>query len=162
MVGRCSLFFSYFCLSSTVRVSCSNPTIWELSHPRAIREQNIFLPIGEFDGLNSRFFDSLNGAVRENTLLFPVLKNALNRTIREYDLFCTIREMFFNLLIRKFENLKPILIRSLRGLCLSEVVHNSAVWECLFDILICKEDNQIAIWICLTTHPIRKDDFFLP
>ena len=70
--------------------------------------------------------------------------------------------MLFNLLIGKFEHLKAILICCLCSLCLSEVVHNAAIRECLFDILVCKKDNQITIWICLTTDSIGKNDFLLP
>jgi len=69
--------------------------------------------------------------------------------------------MLLNLLISEFENLKAILIRSLRSLSLWKVIYDPPIRECLLNIFISKENNQVAVRVSLSSHSIREDDFFL-
>ena len=77
------MLLGYFGLGAAVCVCGSHTTIREFPHPCAIREQNILLPIGKLDGLDARLLNSLNCSIREDALLFPILEDAFNRTIRK-------------------------------------------------------------------------------
>jgi len=69
--------------------------------------------------------------------------------------------MFLNLLIREFKDLKTILIRSLCSFSLCKIINNSPIRECLLNIFISKEDNQITIRVGLSSYTVREDDLFL-
>ena len=77
------MLLDYFGLSAAVCVSSSHAAIGEFPHPCAIREQNILLPVGKLDGLDARLLNSLNCSIREDALLFPVLEDTFDRSIRE-------------------------------------------------------------------------------
>lgn len=77
------MLLGYFGLGAAVCVCGSHTAIGEFPHPRAIREQNILLPIGKLDGLDARLLNSLNCSIREDALLLPILEYAFDRSVRE-------------------------------------------------------------------------------
>lgn len=70
-----------FC--SAVRVGLADFSIWELSNADAIWIENVLLTVSELDCLYAAFFNLLDGSIGEDTLLLSVLKNALDRSVRE-------------------------------------------------------------------------------
>lgn len=81
------MLLGYFGLGAAVCVCGPHTAIREFPHPCAIREQNILLPIGKLDGLDARFLNSLNCSIREDALLFSILEDAFDRSIRESKLW---------------------------------------------------------------------------
>ena len=78
-----------------------------------------------------------------------------------HDFFGPIREVFFDLIVCKFENLETISERGLSGLCLSKIVDNSLISVCLLDITVIEVDYGVAVWEDLTLHTIVEYYFFL-
>jgi hypothetical protein len=69
--------------TGSIWISLPNPTIWVLSDPSTIREENILLSVGELYGFDSILLDSLDSPVWEYTLLLAISENALNSPVRE-------------------------------------------------------------------------------
>lgn len=78
-----------------------------------------------------------------------------------HDFFGSIREVLFDLVVCKFENLETISEGSLSCPCLSKVVYNSLIRVCLLDVIVIEVHNGVAIWEYLTFDSIVEDDFFL-
>ena len=77
-----------------------------------------------------------------------------------HDLFGSVREVFFDLLVLKFEYLETVLVRCLGSLGLGEVVNHALVWIRLLDIFICEVNYHVPIWKRFPFDSIRKNDFF--
>ena len=78
-----------------------------------------------------------------------------------HDFFCSIREVLFDLIVCKFENLETISEGGLCGPCFSKVVDNPLISVCLLDVIVIEVHYGVAVWEYLTLDTIIKDDFFL-
>jgi hypothetical protein len=77
-----------------------------------------------------------------------------------HDFFGPIREVLFDLIVCKFENLETISKGCLRGSCLSKIIHNSLISVCLLDVIIIEVHYGVVIWEHLTFDTIVED--YLP
>jgi hypothetical protein len=67
--------------------------------------------------------------------------------------------MFFNLTIRKFENLQSIIEGSLGRLSFSKIINDLLIRISLLYIIIIKINNSITIRECFPSNSIWKDNF---
>lgn len=67
--------------------------------------------------------------------------------------------MFFNLTIRKFENLQSIIEGSLGRLSFSKIINDLLIRISLLYIIIIKINNSITIRECFSSNSIWKDNF---
>ena len=77
-----------------------------------------------------------------------------------HDLFGSVREVFFDLLVLKLEHLETVLVCCLGSLGLGEVVNYALVWIRLLDIFICEVSYHVPIWKRFPLYSISKNDFF--
>jgi len=148
-------------LIGTVGICFPDLAVRVLSDPRTIREQYIFLPIGEFDRLDSVFLDPLYGSIREDALFLAVGKYAFNCSVREDNLLSSIYEVFLNLVVSELEDLQTINESSLSGLSIGEVVNNSLVWIGLLNVTVVEVNDSVAIWEHFSLDAIIEDNFLL-
>lgn len=67
--------------------------------------------------------------------------------------------MFFNLTIRKFENLQSIIEGSLGRLSFSKIINDLLIRISLLYIIIIKINNSITIRECFSSNSIWKNNF---
>jgi len=70
-------------LSPSVWVRFLDPAVGKLPDPRAVREQDVLLTVGELYGLYSVLLNALDRPVRKNALLLAVRKYALDSPVRK-------------------------------------------------------------------------------
>ena len=78
-------------------------------------------------------------------LIVPSGNLNIIKNIILHDLFSSIWEVLFYLVIGKFEDLKSIREGTLSSLGFCEVVHNLLVRVCLLNIVIVEIDNGVSI-----------------
>ena len=84
-----------------------------------------------------------------------------NQSLNLHDFFCSIWEMFFNLLIWKFKDLKTIRIGCLSSFSFSKIINNFLIRISLFDIIVIEVNNCVSIRECFSFHSIAEDNLFL-
>ena len=67
--------------------------------------------------------------------------------------------MFFDLLVLKLKNLKSIRISCLGCFGFCKIINYALVGISLFDIVIRKVNNQVAVWVSLSSHTICEHNF---
>lgn len=165
--------FVNFSFRSAVGERCAHSAIWELSDSSAVGEENVFLAICKLDCFDARFFNSLNGAVREDAFLFSVFKDALDGAVRKtkgeiivglnlHYLLGAVWEVLLDLLVLKLKDLKTVRVGCLSSLCFSEEVNHPLIWVRLLYVFVRKINDQVTIWICFSSDAIRENDLFLP
>lgn len=155
------LFLCLNILNSAIRVYLLNRAILEFSDFSTIWIQYIPLASREFDDSDSCFLYFLDGAIWEYGLFFSIRENTFDCAVREAYLFCSICEMFLNLIIAKFENLEPIREGGLSGLSIWEIVDYLLIWESLFHIIVWEINYGITIWPHLPPDPIAEHHLLL-
>jgi hypothetical protein len=78
-----------------------------------------------------------------------------------HDFFGPIREVLFDLIVCKFENLEAISEGGLCSPCLSEVIDNSLISVCLLDVIVIEVHYGVAVREYLSLNTIVEDHFFL-
>ena len=77
------------------------------------------------------------------------------------DLFCSIWEMLFSLVVREFEDLQAIGECCLSRFCFGKVVHNFLIGICLFDVVVVEVNYGVPIWEHFSFNSIVEDNFLL-
>lgn len=68
--------------------------------------------------------------------------------------------MLLYLFVLKFENLNAVWHCCLCCLGLVEEIHDFAIWESLFDIIVTKINYRISIGKSLTSNAVAENNFF--
>ena len=119
----------------------------------------IYLPMRIFNCSQSIFVNFLDRAIRKYTLFLTIRKEAFDGAIWKGDLFCPIAKVLFNLAILEFENLNAIGESGLRSFSLCKVVDNPAITEGLFDVFISEKDYLVAVRPNFSLYTVWKNYF---
>ena len=78
-----------------------------------------------------------------------------------HNLLCTIWEMFLDLLVCKLKDLQPIRECGLSSLSLCKVINNFLIGKSLFNVLVSKVNDHVAIRVGFTANSVSENNFFL-
>ena len=124
-------------------INSHHRTICELPDFPTVRIEGFSGAVGElYDRYTCLLVGSLDSSIREDTLLFAsVGEDAFQGAIGELNLLGTVREMFLNLIVGEFIDLKAVGVGGLRGTSIRIEVEQALAfamgrWESLLQVTV--------------------------